>query len=53
VNVALPTMDVTLRASAPMLQLVVAGYGVAYALMLVVGGRLGDAISRWRLFVVS
>jgi MFS family permease len=53
VNVALPTMDATLHASAPMLQLVVAGYGVAYALMLVVGGRLGDAIGRRRLFIIG
>jgi MFS family permease len=53
VNVALPTMSTTLHASAPMLQLVVAGYGVAYALMLVVGGRLGDAIGRRRLFIIG
>jgi MFS family permease len=53
VNVALPTMDATLHASGPMLQLVVAGYGVAYALMLVVGGRLGDAIGRRQLFIIG
>src|SRR5215472_12825761 len=53
VNVALPTMNATLHASGPMLQLVVAGYGVAYALMLVVGGRLGDAIGRHRMFVAG
>lgn len=53
VNVALPTMDTTLHASAPMLELVIAGYGTAYALMLVVGGRLGDALGRRRLFVLG
>ncbi len=53
VNVALPTMDTTLHASAPMLELVVAGYGTAYALMLVTGGRLGDAIGRDRMFVAG
>jgi MFS family permease len=53
VNVALPTMDATLHASPPMLELVVAGYGTAYALMLVIGGRLGDAIGRRRLFVAG
>jgi MFS family permease len=53
VNVALPTMNATLHASAPMLQLVVAGYGVAYALMLVVGGRLGDAIGRRKFFIIG
>jgi MFS family permease len=53
VNVALPTMNATLHASAPMLQLVVAGYGVAYALMLVVGGRLGDATGRRKFFIIG
>jgi MFS family permease len=53
VNVALPTMDATLHASAATLELVVAAYGVAYALLLVVGGRLGDAIGRRRMFVLG
>ncbi len=53
VNVALPTMSTTLHASGPMLALVVAGYGVAYALMLVIGGRLGDAKGRRRLFIIG
>ncbi len=51
VNVALPTIDTDLHASAPVLELIVAGYGTAYALMLVIGGRLGDAIGRRRMFV--
>lgn len=50
VNVALPTIDRTLHASAATLELVVAGYGTAYALFLVIGGRLGDAVGRRRLF---
>ena len=50
VNVALPTIDRSLDASAPTLELVVAGYGIAYALLLVVGGRLGDTYGRRRLF---
>jgi MFS family permease len=53
VNVALPTIDATLHASAPMLELVVAGYGTVYALMLVIGGRLGDAIGRRRVFLTG
>ncbi|HZY75164.1 MAG TPA: MFS transporter, partial [Jatrophihabitantaceae bacterium] len=53
VNVALPTIDGTLHASAPMLELVVAGYGTAFAVSLVVGGRLGDARGRRRLFTVG
>jgi MFS family permease len=50
VNVALPTIDSTLHASPAMLELVVAGYGSAYAVLLVLGGRLGDALGRRRLF---
>ena len=53
VNVALPTVDADLHASAGMLQLVVAGYAIAYAVLLVVGGRLGDAIGRRRLFTLG
>ena len=53
VNVALPTIDRDLHASAGMLQLVVAGYALGYALLLVVGGRLGDAVGRKRLFLIG
>ncbi|MEP7020982.1 MAG: MFS transporter [Pseudonocardiales bacterium] len=53
VNLALPTIDATLHASAPMLELIVAGYGTAYAVSLVVGGRLGDAIGRRRMFLIG
>jgi len=40
VNVALPTIDRSLHASSGAPELVVAGYGTAYAALLVVGGRL-------------
>ena len=53
VNVALPTIDSTLHASAPELQLVVAAYGIAYSLLLVLGGRLGDAWGRRRMFLAG
>ncbi|SCD65340.1 Predicted arabinose efflux permease, MFS family [Streptomyces sp. TverLS-915] len=51
VNVALPDMGRDLGASEAMLELVVAGYGVAYAVLLVLGGRLGDLFGRRRLFL--
>ncbi|GHB34126.1 MFS transporter [Streptomyces viridiviolaceus] len=51
VNVALPTMGADLSASEAVLELVVAGYGVAYAVLLVLGGRLGDLFGRRRLFL--
>lgn len=50
-NVALPSIDASLHASASSLQLVIAGYGVAYAALLVLGGRLGDRYGRRRLFL--
>jgi MFS family permease len=53
VNVALPTMSRTLHASDALLELVVAGYGTAYAVLLVLGGRLGDAHGRRRLFLAG
>ena len=53
VNVALPTIDTSLNASPASLELVVAVYGVAYAAMLVLGGRLGDRYGRERLFHIG
>ncbi|MFE7611235.1 MFS transporter [Streptomyces celluloflavus] len=51
VNVALPTIGSDLHAGAATLEMVVAGYGVAYAMLLVLGGRLGDMVGRRRLFL--
>jgi EmrB/QacA subfamily drug resistance transporter len=51
VNVALPTMGHDLHAPDAILELVVAGYGLTYALLLVLGGRLGDSFGRRRLFL--
>lgn len=53
VNVALPTMAIDLHASTAALELVVSGYATAYAVLLVVGGRLGDARGRRRLFLAG
>ena len=50
VNVALPTIAVSLAASPASLELVVTVYGVAYAAMLVLGGRLGDRFGRHVVF---
>ena len=51
VNVALPAIGRDLAAGEAVLELVVAGYGVAYAVLLVLGGRLGDLFGRRRLFL--
>lgn len=53
VNVALPSLQADLHASAGMLQLVVAGYGLATAAGLVTGGRLGDLFGRRRMFMAG
>jgi MFS family permease len=51
VNVALPTIGKDLHAGESVLELVVAGYGLAYAVLLVLGGRLGDLFGRRRFFL--
>jgi MFS family permease len=53
VNVALPTMGRDLHAGDASLELVVSSYGLAYALLLVLGGRLGDSYGRRRLFTAG
>ncbi|MFI6081192.1 MFS transporter [Streptomyces sp. NPDC051217] len=53
VNVALPTIEHDLNAGPALLELVVAGYGLAYAVLLVLGGRLGDMFGRRRLFMTG
>jgi MFS family permease len=53
VNVAMPTIGRSLRASGAELQLVVAGYTVSYAMMLITGARLGDLYGRRRMFLAG
>ncbi|MER5864467.1 MFS transporter [Kitasatospora sp. NPDC002040] len=51
VNVALPTIGHDLAAGPAVLELIAAGYGITFAVLLVLGGRLGDAVGRRRLFL--
>lgn len=53
VNVALPSIETQLGAGPAQLQLIVAGYTLAFGLVLVPAGRLGDVVGRRRLFVVG
>jgi MFS family permease len=53
VNVGLPSMERSLGAGSSQLQLIVAGYALAFGLALVPAGRLGDIHSRKLLFVVG
>ena len=53
VNVAVPAMHATLGASGAGLQLVVAGYTIAYAVLLVTGARIGDILGHRRVFLAG
>src|SRR5579864_1956505 len=53
VNVAIPAIRNNLQANNADIQFVVAGYGLAYAVMLITGGRLGDIFGRKRLFMIG
>jgi EmrB/QacA subfamily drug resistance transporter len=50
VNVANPAIQRDLDAPASAIEWIVAGYVLAYAVMLITGGRLGDAFGRRRMF---
>jgi EmrB/QacA subfamily drug resistance transporter len=50
VNVAMPEIGVNLHASGASLQLVVGGYTIAYAMLLITGARLGDLYGRRRMY---
>jgi EmrB/QacA subfamily drug resistance transporter len=51
VNVAIPSTQRDLHASAANVEWIVAGYGLAYGSGLILGGRLGDVFGRRRMFV--
>ncbi|MFC5041455.1 MFS transporter [Ornithinimicrobium kibberense] len=53
VNVAIPSMRLGLDTSAATIQWVVSGYALSFGLVLVTGGRLGDAWGRRRLMLVG
>jgi MFS family permease len=51
VNVAAPAIHTDLHASGAGLQLVIAGYVITYAVLLVTGARLGDLLGYRRVFL--
>lgn len=53
VNVALPAISADLHASGTSLQLVVGGYSIAYAMLLITGARLGDLYGRRRMYLIG
>ncbi|GAA1253469.1 MFS transporter [Pseudonocardia aurantiaca] len=53
VNVALPSIERGLGASAASVQWVVSGYALTLGLVLVAAGRLGDTLGRRRMFLIA
>ncbi|MGH7646621.1 MAG: MFS transporter [Gemmatimonadaceae bacterium] len=53
VNVAIPDMQRDLHASDAEIELVVAGYAIAYGSALIIGSRLGDRFGRKRMFLLG
>src|SRR5499433_172666 len=53
VNIAVPSIQRDLGASYADVQWALAGFTLAYALVLITGGRLGDIFGRKRLFLIG
>lgn len=53
VNVAIPSIRADLRASDGAMEAVIAIYQLAYATLVITGGRLGDMWGRKRLFLIG
>lgn len=53
VNVGLPSIEKALGTGPTELQIIVAGYALAFGLALVPGGRLGDVFSRKTMFLTG
>ncbi|WP_280271516.1 MFS transporter [Nocardia wallacei] len=53
VNVAIPSIRTSLDASGSALQLIVSGYVISYAVLLVTGARLGDKVGQRTMFLTG
>lgn len=53
VTVILPTLRERFGAGDVALELVIAGYGIPFAVLLILGGRLGDGFGRHRLYTLG
>lgn len=53
VNVALPSIQKDLSASSSQLEWIISGYVLAFAVLLITGGRLGDIVGRKRMFLIG
>jgi EmrB/QacA subfamily drug resistance transporter len=53
VNIAIPTIRDNLHASYSAIQWIVAGYALAFSLLLVTGGRMGDVFGYKKIFMIG
>jgi EmrB/QacA subfamily drug resistance transporter len=53
VNVAIPSIQSRLHAGSGAVEWVIAGYGLTFAIGLIIGGRLGDRFGRRRMFCLG
>ena len=53
VNVALPSIRADLRATSGEMEAIIAAYQIAYATLVITGGRLGDILGRRRVFLLG
>jgi EmrB/QacA subfamily drug resistance transporter len=53
VNIAIPSIRTNLNATYSAIQWIVAGYALAFALLLVTGGRMGDVYGYKKVFMVG
>jgi EmrB/QacA subfamily drug resistance transporter len=53
VNIAIPSIQANLGASYAMIQWLIAGYSLAFATLLITGGRMGDVFGYKRLFLIG
>lgn len=53
VNIAIPSIQANLGASFAMIQWLIAGYSLTFALLLITGGRMGDVFGYKKIFLVG
>ncbi len=53
VNIAIPSIQANLGASYAMIQWMIAGYSLTFALLLITGGRMGDVFGYKKMFLLG
>ncbi|WP_338761072.1 MFS transporter [Massilia sp. METH4] len=53
INVAIPSIESGMGASKAALEWIIAGYAMAFAVLLIAGGRLGDSLGYRRMFLAG